>query len=116
MTPHRPFTQTHHLHALPLIAAAVCFAALIAACGGGGDKPTPTATIALPTQAPTLAASPVATATPQPTTQEYTVAAGDTLTAIAEKFGVTTDAIISANSIANPDFIQPGDTLTIPAP
>ena len=116
MKPHRLFTQTHHLHTLPLIAAAVCLATFIAACGGGGSKPTPTPTIALPTQAPTLVATPAATPTPAATTQEYTVEAGDTLTAIADKFGVTTDAIVAANNIANPDLIQPGDKLTIPAP
>jgi LysM repeat protein len=50
------------------------------------------------------------------TAQEYVVQAGDTLAAIADQFGVTVEAIVAANELANPDLIQPGDTLTIPAP
>jgi LysM repeat protein len=46
--------------------------------------------------------------------QEYTVQAGDTLGAIAAQFGVTVDAIVQANQLANPDIITPGDTLIIP--
>ena len=34
---------------------------------------------------------------------------------IAEQFGVTVEALAAANGIDNPDLIQPGDTLTIPA-
>jgi LysM repeat protein len=89
----------------------------VAACGGGNDSPpTPTLAPALPTQAPLLESP-----TPAPTeqvngAQEYTVEPGDTLSGIAGQFGVTTDAIIAANEIADPDLIQPGDTLTIPAP
>ena len=44
----------------------------------------------------------------------YTVQAGDTLHAIAEKYGISTEALISANDLANPDLIFPGDHVTIP--
>jgi LysM repeat protein len=97
-------------------------AAILAACGGGGldvPDPTPTFPAALPTQAPLLEATSVPEATPEQQVngaQEYTVQAGDTLGAIADQFGVTVDAIVAANDLANPDLIQPGDTLTIPAP
>jgi nucleoid-associated protein YgaU len=92
---------------------------LLVACGGGDSTPTPTATFP-----PQIAATqPLLQATPTPTAtqevngvQEYTVQAGDSLGAIAAQFGVTVDAIVEANDIANPDLIQPGDTLTIPAP
>jgi LysM repeat protein len=93
---------------------------LLAACGGGGgDLPTPTATFPpqIAATQPLLQATPTPTATQQVNgVQEYTVQAGDSLGAIAAQFGVTVDAIVAANNIANPDLIQPGDTLTIPAP
>ncbi len=44
----------------------------------------------------------------------YTVKAGDTLTAIAIKFGSTVAAIASANNIANINNINVGQVLTIP--
>ncbi len=44
----------------------------------------------------------------------YTVEAGDTLFSIAQRFGVTLDAVIEANNISNPDVIFEGATLTIP--
>ncbi len=50
---------------------------------------------------------------PQPT--EYTVRPGDFLRAIANRFDVTVDDILDANTIANPNVIFPGEVLTIPA-
>ena len=44
----------------------------------------------------------------------YTVQAGDTLSAIANRFGTSYQAIAQANGIANPNLIHPGQTLTIP--
>ncbi len=44
----------------------------------------------------------------------YTVQRGDNLTAIAARFGRTVQAIMAANNIANPNFIAPGQVLTIP--
>jgi LysM repeat protein len=46
--------------------------------------------------------------------QEYTVVAGDSLGKIASKFGTTYQAIASANGIANPNLIYPGQKLKIP--
>jgi LysM repeat protein len=39
---------------------------------------------------------------------------GDTLSAIAEKFGVTTQQLIDANRLSNPDLLNVGQELTIP--
>ena len=46
--------------------------------------------------------------------REYNVAVGDTLSAIAERFGTTWQALAQANNIANPNLIFPNQTLTIP--
>jgi len=44
----------------------------------------------------------------------YTVKPGDTISAIAQQYGVTTLAIIEANGLANPNFIVSGQELIIP--
>lgn len=46
--------------------------------------------------------------------QTYTIQRGDSLSKIAKQFGVTVDALVAANHIANPNLIQPGQVLTIP--
>jgi len=77
-----------------------------AASAPAEPEPTPTPT---PTPAPTPA--------PEPTPAEpvvYVVQSGDTLLAIARKFGVTTAQIIEANNISNPNRISVGQRLVIP--
>ena len=62
--------------------------------------------------APAAAPAPAA-----PAAQTYTVVRGDTLSAIAKRFyGKASEyrKIASANNIANPDLIHPGQVLTIP--
>jgi LysM repeat protein len=44
----------------------------------------------------------------------YKVRLGDTLGSIAQQFGVSTDAIIRLNSLANPDVLMVGQELKIP--
>lgn len=46
-------------------------------------------------------------------TVRYTIQYGDTLTAIAEKFGTTVQSIQSLNGITNPDLIYAGDTIRV---
>ncbi len=48
-------------------------------------------------------------------TKQYTVQPGDSLSGIADSFGVDLDRLISVNQIADPALIQPGMVLTIPA-
>jgi LysM repeat protein len=102
-----------------LLAGVALVSFLLAACGGDdADPPTPTLPPALPTQAPALQTTPTATPTEEvqgTQEQEYEIQAGDTLGKIADQFGVTVEAIVAANEIANPDLIQPGQTLIIPA-
>ena len=60
----------------------------------------------------TIAISP----TPRITEEHYTVQEGDTLSGIAEMFGVSWDSIIQANNLQSQDAIYVGQDLVIPAP
>jgi len=44
----------------------------------------------------------------------YTVQAGDTVWGIAQRFGVTPEALAEANSLSDPDRLQLGQELVIP--
>lgn len=46
-------------------------------------------------------------------TTTYTVQKGDTLTAIAKKYGTTVSALVALNNITDPNFIVVGQVLTI---
>lgn len=59
------------------------------------------------------AAGPVVLAQAQVGT--YTVAPGDTLSGIAEQFGVTVEALVELNQIADPALLQVGQVLLIPS-
>ncbi len=82
---------------------------------------TPTLSYILPTPPP--AGAPVLTPTPdsphyQPGAgrgpETYVVQSGDMLSAIAEHYSVSVNAIVQANDISNPDNLEVGQTLTIP--
>jgi LysM repeat protein len=51
---------------------------------------------------------------PQPTSS-YTIKSGDTISAIASRFGVTTKAVLAANGLTASSIIYPGHKLVIPA-
>ncbi len=72
-------------------------------------KLTPT-----PASTPTPTPEPTSTPTPEPTTETYTVVDGDTLSTIAEKFGVSVSAIAETNGLEEPYFLSVGDKLVIP--
>jgi LasA protease len=48
--------------------------------------------------------------------EQYTVQAGDSLGSIAARYGITAQMLIEANQINNPDLLEVGQELTIPAP
>jgi len=79
-----------------------------------GCSPTSGGNIGTGAVQPTTAPSIPATALPSGS-QTYVVKRGDTLYTIGLKFGVTSDAIQKANNIANPNRINPGQELIIPA-
>lgn len=68
-------------------------------------EPTPT----------TGAAAATPASAPRGTAQEYEVQPNDTLSEIADSFGLTSAELAEANDIENPDEIQVGDILIIPA-
>ena len=70
-----------------------------------------------PTVTPIVVAPPAPPA-PSPTVgeQTYVVQNGDYPEKIAQKFGIKTDELIAANNIADPQKLQIGQTLKIPAP
>jgi hypothetical protein len=90
--------------------------------------PTPTPTplsVATPTPLVTPVPTPVPTATPIPATPKptpvpratprtYVVQSGDSLSAIASRFGTTVQAIINANGLKDPNTLSIGQLLIIP--
>ena len=69
--------------------------------------PRPSTKTATPTSRP---ASP----TPRSTPHVYVAQAGDSLSRIAARFGVTTQALMAANGLANPNLVNVGQVLVIP--
>lgn len=68
-----------------------------------------------PASAATITATaPVMTATTSSSTIQYRVVAGDTVGAIAERFGTSSGAIIAASHLRDPNLIFPGQLLTVP--
>lgn len=51
---------------------------------------------------------------PVASTSVYTVQAGDTLSAIAARYGTTLSAMLRANNLYNPNFIYTGQRLNVP--
>jgi lysozyme len=67
----------------------------------------------VPTAGPS--ATPPASASPAPPgVGTYTVKAGDTLSAIAARFGTTATVLAKLNVITDPSFIRVGQVLRLP--
>jgi LasA protease len=54
--------------------------------------------------------------TPRTTAEEYVVQAGDTLGLVSQRYGISLEALIQANELQNPDLLNVGQLLVIPAP
>lgn len=60
------------------------------------------------------AAAPAPTTGPNVTTTKYTVVKGDTISGIAQRFGLKTATVLSANGLSSSSLIFPGQSITIP--
>lgn len=90
---------------LPPAVAVTALATPVEAAGEADNSTTaaPTATPAVPT------------ATLDPATQQiYTIQSGDSLSAVADRFGTTLDAIVKANELSDPNVVYVGQRLIIP--
>lgn len=109
----------------------VWLAIFAAACGQVITKPTPVVILLAATQTLTLTPTPTAraTATPAPYTPEptatptvtptpiiHTIARGETLIVIANRYGVSLGEIQELNGIVDPRRLQVGQQLFIPSP
>lgn len=77
--------------------------------------PTESASSSLATVLPSPSPAPTLTATPEQTVEEYTVQEGDTLSEIAERFGVSIDELVALNGLSDPHNVQAGRILLISA-
>ena len=93
------------------IAACALVALVATACGGGGGGNNATGSTR---PKGTTTTGPTTTTTAPPV--NYQVQRGDTLTSIANKFHVSVATILASNQIANPDRLNLGQMLVIPAP
>src|SRR3989304_5142406 len=104
-------------HARPRRDAASRPAAAPAGPGAPPPPQPPPAPPPPPPPPPPASPSPEPSPTPPPTVVpgvRYVVQPGDTLSAIARRFGTTVAAIASANTLADPDEIVVGRVLFIP--
>ena len=95
-----------------ILGAASCIglAIVLAACDVAPGNNDPIRLAITPVATPT--STPQALPTSEPVT--YVVQPGDTLSGIAELFGVSVDDIVRANNIADPNSLQVGQELVIP--
>jgi LysM repeat protein len=96
---------------------AVCLVGVLAVGGCTRDKPSPTPTPTTPVQVAPATPSPTAPPVITPAVPEvryHTVQAGETAWDIAAQYGVTLEALVAANELADPNSLEPGQRLVIP--
>ena len=102
------------------ILGVVAYVLYTQATEGGGlglqtETATPTAASTAP-PTPTPTPTPALTPTPTPAPQTYTVQPGDTLLAVAERFGITVEDLQAKNDLPDPNNIFVGQKLELPQP
>lgn len=80
--------------------------------------PEPTAVPIIATIDSQISATPTVIVQENPTTppEQYIVQSGDTLSQIAQRYNVTLQGLINLNQISNPNLLEVGQVLLLPAP
>ncbi|MGA7733818.1 MAG: LysM domain-containing protein [Chloroflexia bacterium] len=107
---YRPILTIHRPPSTVLSLLLLLSLTLTTACGGTGDPGDPVNLVTTPV--PSATTPPEALPTLPPVTS--TVKPGDTLSGIADLFGITVDDLVRANNIADPNSLQVGQVLIIP--
>lgn len=103
------------------VAGAILLCFLLAGCSNSAAQTQPSvqpivALTPLPTQDTVATEATLADrAIPTPTPSLYVVQTGDTLLAIATRFGTTVSEIVALNELTDPNQIRQGQQLLIPA-
>jgi len=92
-----------------VFAMLLLFGVGMSSCGEGDGALTTLPPIRTTT---TTSSTTTTTAAPQP--RFYVIQRGETLSIIAERFGVTVASIVDLNGITNPDRVEAGVTIEIP--
>lgn len=95
-------TPTRHLGPTPTLAPLSVSLPPARLPGAPIASPTPNPARALPT--------------PRQDAEQYVVQPGDTLGLIAQRYGVSVDALMQANGLGDPNLLSVGQILNIPAP
>jgi LysM repeat protein len=94
------------------VTAGIAGALVVRSCNGDGEQPV---SPVLPPLSTTSSTSTSTTTTTVVVVRTYEVQRGDSLFSIAQRFGVTMAALIELNEIENPDRIEAGQVLRLPA-
>lgn len=99
-----------------MVALAMAGGVLVASCGRSAPEEGATTLQASisPSTSAVITTLPPTTAPPPTTTPEYIVQEGDSLSVIAQRFGVSTEDLANFNGIEDANDIRVGQTLTIP--
>jgi len=93
-------------------AMALTVAALLTPVGSGAETPLPSAA----TNFTPTPDQPHILPTLRTEREAYVVQAGDSLAQIAQRYGVSVDAVVAANQLNNPNYLEIGQKLIIPEP
>ncbi len=106
-------TETPAATAAPVEEEPTATIAALADTATPPPTPSPLPTV---TETTTITPTPIPTATPTPAWLSYTIRAGDTIGAIARRFGISEEELLRANDLSPQDVtsLQIGDVIVLP--
>jgi LysM repeat protein len=107
----RVLTGRYHSSAVSIASLAFAAILLVPSCQDNTGEPTLEPASTLPVVTATAGPPPIPTPGEQ---QRYVVREGDTLSAIAARFGVSEEAILEENPLSDRDRLLVGQELVIP--